>query len=278
MAWSFGELPELMELRRGTQVLVGFPALVDCGTHVRVEVFDEPEHAARVHRAGLRRLFALQLREPIRHLEKNLPGLQAMAAWFMPLGTLEELRTQIVDLAIERSFLAAPLPTDAADFEARLHEGRSRLGLVGQEIARQAAAVLQAYAAALRKLKDSRPPREAADDVQAQLQRLVHKQFLATTPWEALAHLPRYLEAVVRRLDKLRADPARDAQRLAELRPLEQRWLRRQAELAGARHARLDEYRWLLEELRVGLFAQELRTAQPVSAKRLDKVWAQIDG
>ena len=276
-AWSFGELPELMELRRGAQVLVGFPALVDGGTHVRVEVFDEPEHAARVHRAGLRRLFALQLREPIRHLEKNLPGLQAMAAWFMPLGTLEELRTQIIELAIERSFLAAPLPTDAAGFEARLHEGRSRLSLVGQEIARRAAAVLQAHAAALRKLKDSRPPREAAEDVQAQLQRLVHKRFLSATPWEALAHLPRYLEAVVRRLDKLRADPARDARRLADLRPLEQRWLRRQAELAGARHARLDEYRWLLEELRVGLFAQELRTAQPVSAKRLDKVWAQID-
>ena len=71
------------------------------------------------------------------------------------------------------------------------------------------------------------------------------------------------------RLDKLRADPARDAQRLAELRPLEQRWLRRVAERKGTADARLDEYRWLLEELRVSLFAQELRTPQPVSAKRL---------
>jgi ATP-dependent helicase HrpA len=79
------------------------------------------------------------------------------------------------------------------------------------------------------------------------------------------------------RLDKLRADPARDAARLAQLRPLEQRWLRRQTELRGAAHARLVEYRWLLEELRVSLFAQELRTPQPVSAKRLDKVWLQID-
>jgi ATP-dependent helicase HrpA len=81
---------------------------------------------------------------------------------------------------------------------------------------------------------------------------------------------------VTLRLDKLRADPARDAARLAELRPLEQRHARRLAELEGAADARLDEYRWLLEELRVSFFAQELRTPQPVSARRLDKVWAQI--
>ena len=78
------------------------------------------------------------------------------------------------------------------------------------------------------------------------------------------------------RLDKLRADPARDAQRLAELRPLEQRYLRHLADRRGARDARLDEFRWLLEELRVSLFAQELRTPQPVSVKRLEKAWAQI--
>ena len=275
--WTFGELPELMEVRRGSQTLVGFPALVDRGTHVEIEVCDEPALAARRHRAGLRRLFALQLREPLRHLQKNIPGLQAMAAHYMPLGTLEELREQIVELAIERAFMGAPLPTDAAAFAARVQEGRVRLNLIAQEVARLAATVLQGYAAAQRKLKDGRPPREVADDVQAQLQRLVPKPFLLATPWAALGHLPRYLEAIVMRLDKLRADPTRDAQRMAELRPLEQRWLRRQAELAGAAHARLDEYRWLLEELRVSFFAQELRTPQPVSAKRLDKVWAQID-
>ncbi|MBU6259849.1 MAG: ATP-dependent RNA helicase HrpA, partial [Burkholderiales bacterium] len=79
MAWTFGELPELMEIRRGAQVLVGFPALIDRGTHVEVEVFDEPALAAARHRAGLRRLVSLQLREPLKYLEKNIPGLQAMA-------------------------------------------------------------------------------------------------------------------------------------------------------------------------------------------------------
>jgi ATP-dependent helicase HrpA len=276
-AWTFGELPELMELRKGGQALVGFPALVDRGTHVEIDVFDEPEAAAAHHRAGLRRLVALQLREPIKYLERSVPDLAALATLYMPLGTQEELRAQIVELALDRAFLGAPLPHDEASFKARLDEGRSRLNLIAQEVARQAGAVLLEYGAVARKLKDGRPPREAADDVQAQLQRLVGKRFLLDTPWSALQHLPRYLKAIVLRLDKLRADPARDAQRLAELRPLQQRWQRRVAELRGAGHARLDEYRWLLEELRVSLFAQELRTPQPVSAKRLDKVWSQID-
>ena len=89
--------------------------------------------------------------------------------------------------------------------------------------------------------------------------------------------MPRYLKAITLRLDKLRADPARDAARLAELRPLEQRYLRRVAEMKGRPDVRLDEYRWLLEELRVSLFAQELRTPQPVSVKRIDKAWALLD-
>ncbi|HLL19672.1 MAG TPA: ATP-dependent RNA helicase HrpA [Rubrivivax sp.] len=277
-AWSFGELPELMEIRRGSQALVGFPALIDVGDAVEVEVFDEPDAAAAKHRAGLRRLVALQLREPLKYLEKNIPGLQAMAAAYMPLGSLEELRSQIVEVALDRAFLGDPLPKDDRSFAARLEEGRARLNLIAQEVARHAGVVLADYAAALRKLKDSRAPREVVDDVQAQLQRLVGKRFLSATPWPVLQHLPRYLKGVVLRLDKLRADPARDGARLAELRPLEQRWLRRLTELKGAPHARLDEYRWLLEELRISLFAQELRTPQPVSTKRLDKVWAQIVG
>jgi ATP-dependent helicase HrpA len=274
-AWTFGELPELMEIRKGGQTLVGFPALVDHGTQVRIEVFDEPATAAAKHRAGLRRLVALQVREPLKYLEKHIPDLPAMAAQYLSIGTVDELRAQIVEVALDRSFLADPLPTDRAAFEARVAEGRARLNLVAHEVARCAAAVLAEHAAAQRKLKDSRPPKETTDDIAAQLQRLVPKRFLADTPWPQLQQLPRYLKAIVLRLDKLRADPARDAARLAELRPLEQRWLRRVAELKGRPDARLDEFRWLLEELRVSLFAQELRTPQPVSVKRLERAWAQ---
>jgi ATP-dependent helicase HrpA len=275
-AWTFGELPELMEVKKGGQSLIGFPALIDKGTHVEIEVFDEPEVAAAKHRAGLRRLVALQIREPLKYLEKNSPDLQKMAVAYMPLGTQEELREQIVDVALDKAFLQEPLPTDEAGFKARIEEGRPRLNLIAQEVARLAGTVLVEYAAAQRKLKDSRPPKEVAEDLQAQLQRLVPKRFLQLTPYAQLQHFARYLKAIQLRLDKLRGDPARDAQRLAELRPLEQRYLRRLAELKGAPDARLDEYRWLLEELRVSFFAQELRTPQPVSVKRLDKAWSQL--
>jgi ATP-dependent helicase HrpA len=275
-AWTFGELPELMEVRRGAQVLVGFPALIDKTGHVEIEVFDEPDVAAARHRAGLRRLVALQIRDALKYLEKNIPDLQKMAVAYMPLGNADDLRDQVIALAIERAFLVEPLPTDAAQFERRLADGRGRLTLIANEIARSAAAVLTEHAAAVRKLKDARAAKDIVDDINAQLARLVPKRFLVQTPWAALAHLPRYLKGVVMRLDKLRADPARDAQRLAELRPLEQRWLRLLAERKGVADARLDEFRWLLEELRVSLFAQELRTPQPVSVKRLEKAWDQL--
>jgi ATP-dependent helicase HrpA len=273
-------------VRRGAQVMVGFPALIARVSHVEIEVFDEPEAAAAQHRAGLRRLVQLQLKEPLKYLEKNIPGLTAMGAAYMLVGrssegaaggSLEELRAQIIDVAVDRAFLAEPLPSDARSFNARVEEGRARLNLIAAEVARHAGVVLAEFAAAQRKLKESKAPREVAEDVQAQLQRLVGRRFLLHTPWAALQHVPRYLRGVVLRLDKLRGDPARDASRLAELRPLEQRWLRRVAELKGAPHARMTEYRWLLEELRVSLFAQELRTPQPVSSKRLDKAWAQIE-
>lgn len=115
-------------------------------------------------------------------------------------------------------------------------------------------------------------------DAQQQLQRLLPKNFLAATPWAQLAHFPRYLKAIVLRLDKVRTDPARDAARLAELRPHEQRYWRLLAERKGRADARMLELRWMLEELRVSFFAQELRTPQPVSLKRLEKLWAQVSG
>ncbi len=274
--WTFGELPELMEVRRGQQTLVGFPALIDRGTHVVIEVFDEPDVASARHRAGLRRLVALQIRDALKYLEKNIPELQKMAALFMAVCTVDELREQIVDLALDRAFLADPLPADDQAFRRRIEEGRGRLTLIANEVARSVLLVLTEHAAAVRKLKDSRAPKELQDDVQAQLARLCPKRFVMQTPWAQLAHLPRYLKAVALRLEKWRSDPARDSARLAELRPLEQRYLRLLAERKGVHDTRLEEFRWLLEELRVSLFAQELRTPQPVSVKRLEKTWAQL--
>ncbi|MBU3738208.1 MAG: ATP-dependent RNA helicase HrpA, partial [Rhodoferax sp.] len=286
-AWQFGELPELLEIRKGAQSLIGYPALVDLGDAVGIEVFDEPHTAAQRHRVGLRRLFALQIREALKYLEKNIPDLQKMAVAYLALGrqgdagsaggaslTLEGLREQIVALALDRAFLADPLPLSADAFGQRLDEGRARLNLIAQEVARLASAILLEYGLAQRKLRDSRQATQAVADCSAQLARLVTPRFLVDTPWAALQHLPRYLKAVVLRLDKWRADPARDAARQAEIQPLEQRFWRRVAERKGVQDERLAEFRWLPEELRVSLYAQELRTPQPVSVKRLDKAWA----
>ena len=274
--WSFGELPELMEIRKGGTTLVGFPALVDQGDAVTIEVFDEPEVAAAKHRAGLRRLFALQIRDALKYLEKNIPDLQKMAVAYMPLGTSEELREQIIDVALDRAFLLDPLPADEAAFKRRIEEGRGRLTLIANEVARLAGSILIEFAAATRKVKDTKNAPDATQDATQQLQRLVPKRFLKDTPWPALQHFPRYLKAVVMRLDKLRGDPARDATRLAELKPQEQRYWRLVAERKGVVDDRMMEMRWLLEELRVSFFAQELRTPQPVSLKRLEKVWGQL--
>ena len=274
--WSFGELPELLEIRKAGQVLVGFPALIDAGDSVLIEVFDEPGVAAARHRGGLRRLFALQLRDALKYLEKNLPELQKMGAAYMPLGTLDELRTQLLELAMDRAFLREPLPADAQAFQRRVDEGRGRLTLIANEIARLAAGILAEYALAQRKIKDSKHAPEAVADAAQQLQRLMPKRFLVTTPWPQLQHVARYLKAIVLRLEKVRSDPARDASRLAELQPLESRCWRLLAERKGVADARVDEFRWLVEELRVSFFAQELRTPQPVSVKRLEKAWQQI--
>ena len=159
-----------------------------------------------------------------------------------------------------------------------MDEGRGRLTLITHEVARLAGGVLAEYALAIRKIKDSKHATEAASDATQQLQRLMPKNFLTATPWPQLQHCARYLKAIVLRLEKYRGDPARDAARLAELRPQETRYWRLVSERKGVHDQRLQEFRWLLEELRVSFFAQELRTPQPVSVKRLDKAWLQING
>ena len=284
-SWTFGVLPELMEIAQGEETLVGFPALVDMADAVRIEVFDQPEIAASKHRAGVRRLFALQIKDAIKYLEKNLPDLQKMSVAYMLVGkaqdgsgggTADQLKQQIVDLALDRAFLLEPLPTDAAAFQSRLEEGRGRLTLIANEIARTVSHILNEFALASRKIKDTKTSPDTVADCAQQLQRLVGKRFVVDTPYPQLQHFTRYLKAMVLRLDKLREDPARDASKMAELKPWEQKYWRLVADRKGETDERMQAYRWLLEELRVSFFAQELRTPQPVSVKRLEKAWLQM--
>ena len=282
-SWTFGELPELMEIRKGAQTLVGFPALVDQRDAVTIEVFDEPEVAAQHHRGGLRRLFSLQLRDALKYLEKNIPGLQTMVMAYLQVGkradgsgggSADELLSQLIEVSMDRAFLMEPLPQDDGSFQQRLQDGRGRLNLIAQEVARLCGTLLTEFTLVQRKLKDTKGQPDVVEEMQQQLQRLMGKRFLVDTPYTQLQHFARYLKAMQLRLDKLRSDPARDAARRAELKPLDQRYWRLVAERKGVMDERSREYRWLLEELRVSFFAQELRTPQPVSVKRLDKAWA----
>ena len=270
-AWSFGELPELLEIPPGKQTLIGFPALVDKDTHCDVEVFDDPAEAARVHRIGLRRLFALQLKEQLKYLEKNIPGLQQMGMQFMSLGSQEELRDQIIWAGLERACLQEPLPKNADEFNKRKDEGKSRLGLLVNEIARLASQILAEYYTLPKKLQGAKAHPQSMADMQAQLQALVGKRFIADNDYTQLSHFPRYLKAINVRLEKLRADPVRDARLMVEWQQVAMPWQRAQKDRRG--DPKMTEFRWLLEELRVSLFAQELRTPMPVSVKRLQKVW-----
>ena len=169
------------------------------------------------------------------------------------------------------------MPNDEVSFKRRVDEGRGRLTLIANEVARLAGTVLLEFGTATRKIKDTKNAADATADCTQQLQRLVPKNFMVATPWPQLQHFARYLKAITLRLDKVRADPARDALRLAELKPLEQKYWRLVADRKGQTDARMLEFRWLLEELRVSFFAQELKTPQPVSVKRLEKAWGQLN-
>ncbi|WP_295762126.1 ATP-dependent RNA helicase HrpA [Undibacterium sp.] len=271
--WTFDSLPELLEVQQGKQTLIGYPALVDKITHCHIEVFDDPDEAARIHRIGLRRLFALQIKEQVKFLEKNIPGLQQMGMQFMALGSQEELREQIVQVALESAFLQQPLPSNSGEFNQRRDAGKGRLNLLANEIARLAAQILAEYHGLPKKLQALKAHPQAAADMQSQLQMLVSKRFIADNDFTQLAQFPRYLKAMTVRMDKFRADPARDAKLMLEWNSVAQPWQRTPRKIGPDADPKLQEFRWLLEELRVSLYAQELRTPMPVSAKRLQKVW-----
>jgi ATP-dependent helicase HrpA len=275
--WSFGELPELLELQgfgaRGQETLVGYPALIDRGDAIELQVFDEPETASREHRAGLRRLFALALREPLRFFERNIPELQRLSMLYAAFGGTEDLKRDLVAAVLDRACLTDPLPTDRAAFEARVADARPRVTLIGNELARTLMTLLTEHAGLQKKLLSAKGFAQAAADISQQLTALLPARFVVSTAPAQFGHLARYLKAASARLDKLRTDPERDAQRMAEISPMLQNLARAKAALKGRHDPRLEDFRWMLEELRVSLFAQELRTPMPVSVKRLQKVW-----
>ena len=275
-SWSFGDLPPLLEISLAGRSVVGFPALVDEGESVALRAFDTPEKAQWQHRAGLRRLFALGMKEQLKYIEKSLRG---MALQFMNLFTERELQEQLLAATLERCCMMVPLPGNKAEFEQRLAAAKARVALVAQELARLTATILSEYAGLQKKLAAAKGFPEVVADVAAQCAGLLNKGFILATPFERLQHFPRYLKAAGLRLEKLRSEPARDAAAMAEWNRLAKPYERERAarQKAGVNDPFVEEFRWLLEELRVSLYAQELRTPTPVSVKRLAKTWESRD-
>ncbi len=281
--WTFGELPELMEIQRRGETLIGHPALVDEGDACAIEVFDDPLEAEKAHRKGLRKLFRLTLKEQVRFVERSLRdlGRVQMQASVVPglsqnFENFEALESDVVDCVLEATALVEPLPTDEVSFRARREDVRGRLSLVAGEVSRLLTDIATTAAAIPLKLKRLSGEKALVEDVTAQLTRLFPAHFLLSAPLTQLMHYPRYLKAVLHRLEHYGDDPARDASRQVEIERLSTPWLRAVVARRGQTDAHLEDFRWMLEELRVSLFAQQLRTPMPVSVKRLERIWQSI--
>ena len=279
-AWDFGELPERIAFTRGGRQLTGYPALVDEGESVAIRLFDARAAADPAMRGGVRRLMRIVLKEQMKQLDRSLPGFTQAALVLRGLAPADDWKENLVTAIADRAFIGEDeLPRGANAFEALKQRARTRLPAVREAACRLVASIAEEYQRAQQKLAaTAKSIPQPAGDVRAQLARLVCKGFISATPWERLQDLPRYLKAMQLRLDKYAADRERDQRHAGNIAELWRRYEERAAKLAraGATDARLEDFRWRIEELRVSLFAQELKTPYPVSYKRLDKLWAEI--
>ncbi len=282
-SWEFGELPETLEIQKGNKTLFGYPALVDRGDYCDLEVFDDLLEARKQHQLGLRRLFALSNKDTLKALQKQLPGIRELGLLFINVGSVEGLIEQILNLALERAFMTEPLPVNAEQFADRLQAGKPRLALIAQEVSRHTLNALQANADLQKKMASAKAASPAAyADMQTQMQGLIFPKFVAEIPYGQLVHLPRYLKAIAMRIDKLRSNPSRDAQCQKDWESVARPWQKLlqgskgSASYAMTEDQALQDFRWQLEELRVALYAQELKTPTPMSLKRLEKVLASL--
>ena len=172
-----------------------------------------------------------------------------------------------------QSALEEPWPTNAEMFEERRQVAKGKLNLVAQEIARLVTELVQSCVLITKKLKNC-PDKAVVEDIRHQLEGLFFKHFLLTIGYAHLVHYPRYLNAILQRLDKWQDDRIKDAEKMRDVGRFVTMYERELSSRKGVTDARLQDFRWLIEELRVSLFAQKLRTPMPVSVKRLDKVWA----
>ncbi len=278
-AWEFGDVPESLPVMRAGVQVTAWPAVVDEGDSVAVRRFDTREAAADAHRQGVLRLFRLALAAQFRALEKDLPEFTRVALAWRPLGDSDSLREMALEVIAAQACLGDETPPrNGAAFDALLVRARVRLRPVADALMRTLGQILPLYQALTAQIAQVTGP--SGKDMQQQLRALIYPGFLRTTPWNALQHFPRYLQALQLRLHKLPERKAQDERHVAVLARWMAIWQAREAALrkAGEQDPRMDAFRWLMEELRVSLFAQQLKTAQPVSFKRLEKAWQDMGG
>jgi ATP-dependent helicase HrpA len=289
-AWDFGDLPEHLDARANGQAVRVYPALTDEKGVVAIRPFDDPARAAEGMRGGLTRLLMLQVRPQIRSLVTTMPGIERLTLLHATVGPGELLIEDLSELTAWRAFFADGTGVRTkAQFERRLDDGWAKLGAAGREAFDLAERVFTARQAAAARLAGMPAGWHAAGgaaiaaDVKLQLALLVPRRALALTPWRWLQQIPRYLAAVNRRLEKAVGEGLeRDARNMAEvtrfMKPLVEAAGPALASGSGALPPALAEYRWMVEEYRVSLFAQDLKTSVPVSALRLERLWARAQG
>lgn len=275
--WDFGDLPETVDIEQHGLTLKGYPALVREGDSVALRVLDSAASAGNAHREGLIGLLRFVLREQIKYLHKQLPHAQTLCLHFAAVGRCEALKDDLIDAVLEDLFLAEPLPRSEAEFAARVEVGRGECIPAAAQLAERMNDALAVFHRIRQSLKGNIPLSwiEAVADINDQLAYLVYPGFARATPAEHRPHLPRYLKAIERRLERLKQQPDKDRRLRVEIEPL---WARCKQRWGDDRNVSdtLRDYRWQIEELRVSLFAQELGTPRPVSVARLEKRWKEI--
>ncbi|MGZ8244751.1 ATP-dependent RNA helicase HrpA [Methylomagnum sp.] len=281
--WSFGDLPECFDGEHDGQKVYGFPAVVDEGETVGVRVFETPEEAARQQELGLARLFRLVLAKELKYLKKNLAvntqaeliykQLPAHPFLYPDLKPGRELREDLLDRVMGALYLEGqPDIRSAAAFTGRIQAHRTELVTKAEDMAKTAQSLLTLYGEAQTKLKACRVA-PAKADMQAQLALMIYAGFWTSTPYLQIREMPRYLKAVLNRLEKSAQDPLKDLKQFKEVEPFAEKYWKAVKAANGRIAPERDGFRWMMEEYRVLLFAQQLKTPYPVSAKRLEEAW-----
>lgn len=275
-AWDIGTLPESIKFARSKQQLTGYLGLQkEKDGRIALRLFDTTEAAEQAHRQGVIELMKLQLKEQVKDLNKGIQGF-TQAAMLLKHINADTLRDDLTQAVCDRAFIGEDdLPRNEKAFKEQIKRARSRLPAVKEAFSRY----LQETAAAYAELNGKLGKHPLTHLMRQRLQTLLAPGFASHTPWAQWPRLPIYLKAMTLRLEKYSGNPSRDAAREADIQELEQMWQEKTDGLVKQGQPVSDDlaaFRWMIEELRVSLFAQELKTPYPVSVKRLVKVWEKI--